>query len=142
MECQYEFHAKLAKEQMTREIRRLQHMAVDLEEEKASLLETNNWIEQIITALIENGHDEEIINRLKRGESHKAIASWLQQPGVGALQSLSPIAEGKFSQSPTNMGEGMGQRLMDEWGKSIGGRHRDTGGGKEKRMDVRSMLSD
>ncbi len=78
--CVYEIHAKTAKEQMIREIQRLQRKNEDLEEEKDTLGEKNSWIEQIIGSLKENGQGPEIISRLKRGESHRQIAEWLGRP--------------------------------------------------------------
>ena len=78
--CVYEIHAKTAKEQMIREIQRLQRKNEDLEEEKDTLGEKNSWIEQIIHSLKENGQGPEIISRLKRGESHRQIAEWLGRP--------------------------------------------------------------
>ena len=82
--CVYEIHAKTAKEQMIREIQRLQRKNEDLEEEKDTLGEKNSWIEQIISSLKENGQGPEIISRLKRGESHRHIAEWLGRPLITA----------------------------------------------------------
>lgn len=72
---------------MVREIRRLQIRTETLEEENDTLGEHNHHIEQIISSLKVNGQRTEIINRLKRGESHQAIAEWLGQlpPGGSGL---------------------------------------------------------
>ena len=85
---------------MVREIQRLQRKTEHLEEEKYSLGEKNNWIEQIMRSLKDDGQGIEIIGRLKRGESHKAIAEWLGRPLIGSgIQALSPTAERQISQA-------------------------------------------
>ena len=98
--CHYEIHAKTAKEQMIREIQRLQRKSDFLEEEKDSLWEKNSWIEQIMRSLQNDGQDIEIIGRLKRGESHKDIAEWLGRPLLGSqTQAMSPTTEHNISQA-------------------------------------------
>ena len=98
--CHYEIHAKTAKEQMLREIKRLRQKNEHLEEEKGSLGEKNSWIEHIIHSLQDDGQGVEIINRLKRGESHKSIAEWLGRPLVGTdPQAVSPKTEHQISQA-------------------------------------------
>lgn len=93
-------HAKTAKEQMVREIQRLQRKNEHLEEEKDSLGEKNSWIEKIMCSLKDDGQGIEIISRLKRGESHQAIAEWLGRPLVGSdTQPLSPTTEHQISQA-------------------------------------------
>ena len=85
---------------MLQEIRRLQQKTEHLEEEKGSLGEKNSWIEHIIRSLKHDGQGIEIINRLKRGESHKSIAEWLGRPLVGTdLQPVSPTSEHQISQA-------------------------------------------
>ena len=88
---------------MLREIRRLQRKNEHLEEEKDSLGEKNSWIEQIILSIKDDGQGIEIINRLKRGESHKSIAEWLGRPLVGPeTQAVSPTTEHQLSQAIEN----------------------------------------
>ena len=82
---------------MLREIRRLQLRTEHLEEEKGSLGEKNSWIEDIIRSLKHDGQGIEIINRLKRGESHKSIAEWLGRPLDP--QAVSPKSEHQISQA-------------------------------------------
>ena len=85
---------------MVREIQRLQRKNEYLEEEKDSLGEKNGWIEKIMHSLKDDGHGTEIISRLKRGESHQAIADWLGRPLVGSdVQAMSPTTENQISQA-------------------------------------------
>ena len=85
---------------MIREIQRLQRKNEYLEEEKDSLGEKNSWIERIMSELEADGQDSEIISRLKRGESHQAIAEWLGRPLVGShAKDLSPGTELQISQA-------------------------------------------
>lgn len=95
-ECHYELHAKTAKEQMVREIQRLQRKNESLEEEKDNLGEKNDWIEQIMSFLKDDGQGTEIIRRLKQGETHQAIAEWLGRPLIAAAD-LSPTSERQLS---------------------------------------------
>ena len=83
---------------MIREIQRLQRKNEFLEEEKDSLGEKNSWIEKIMRSLKDDEQDTEIISRLKRGESHQAIAEWLGRPLIGSdTQALSPTTENQIS---------------------------------------------
>ena len=82
-----------------REIQRLQKQTESLIHENASLGETNAWIEQIMQSLKENGHGNEIITRLKRGDSHEDIANWLRNLKMGGFQPASPTTERKISQA-------------------------------------------
>lgn len=91
-ECHYEPHAKTAKEQMVREIQRLQKKNESLEEEKDNLGEKNDWIEMIMSSLKEDGQGTEIIRRLKQGETHQAIAEWLGRP-LTSVTNLSEFSE-------------------------------------------------
>ena len=85
---------------MLHEIRRLQLKTEHLEEEKGSLGEKNSLIEHIIRSLKYDGQGIEIINRLKRGESHKSIAEWLGRPLVGTdPQAVSPGSEHQISEA-------------------------------------------
>ncbi len=85
---------------MVREIQRLQRKNQHLEEEKDSLGEKNNRIEKIMLSLENDGQGTEIIDRLKRGESHRTIAEWLGRPLVGSKTlDLSPTTEYQISQA-------------------------------------------
>ena len=85
---------------MIREIQRLQRRNEYLEEEKDSLGEKNSSIEQIIHSLKDDGQRTEVINRLKRGESHKTIADWLGRPLLGSdALAVSPTTEDQISQA-------------------------------------------
>lgn len=98
--CHYEIHAKTAKEEIIREIQRLQRKTESLEEEKNSLWEKNSWIEQVMRSLKDDGQGLEIIAKLKRGESHKAIAEWLGRPlGGSDTRPVSPTTEHGISQA-------------------------------------------
>lgn len=85
---------------MIREIQRLQRKNDYLEGEKDSLWEKNSWIKRIMRSLEDDGQRSEIISRLKRGESHQAIAEWLGRPLVGSdTQALSPTTKHQISQA-------------------------------------------
>lgn len=85
---------------MVREIQRLQRKNEYLEEEKDSLGEKNSWIEKIMSELETDGQGPEIISKLKRGESHQAIAEWLGRPLVRShTKDLSPTTEIQISQA-------------------------------------------
>ena len=94
---------------MIREIQRLQRKNEYLEEEKETLDEKNGWIEQIIRSLKDDGQGSEIISRLKRGESHQAIAEWLGHPlvGSGDLPELSPTTEYSVTQAIERYHQGL-----------------------------------
>jgi len=107
-------HAKTAKEQIIREIQRLQRKNEHLEHEMDTLGERNEyleqesdilgkkniWIEQIIRSLQNDGQGNETINRPKRGESHQAIAESLGRPLFGESNApVSPTTEHKISQA-------------------------------------------
>lgn len=81
---------------MIREIQRLQKKNDHLEGEKDELGEKNESLEQIMRSLKADGQGTDIINRIKRGESHQKIAEWLGRPlttGEGGTQTLSPKTE-------------------------------------------------
>lgn len=87
---------------MIREIQRLQRKNEHLEEEKDSLGEKNSWIEKIIASLKDDGQGNEIIGKIKRGESHRAIAEWLGRPLVGSgtsTEALSPTTDFQIGQA-------------------------------------------
>ena len=53
--------------------------AMDLEQRNRGLQETSDWQKTILDTIGSNGHDREIIMRLRAGESHQSIADWLSQ---------------------------------------------------------------
>ena len=81
-DCRYELHARSDKEQMIQEIQRLQRQNEYLEEEKDSLGKKGGWGDQIIQYLEDDDRRDEIVNRLKRGDSHRAIVEWLDRVSI------------------------------------------------------------
>ena len=81
----------------------MQRKTEHLEEERNTLGEKNSWIERILRSLEKDGQAVDIINRLKRGESHRQIAEWLGRPLVpprtGGSQSLSPTTERNITEA-------------------------------------------
>lgn len=78
------------------------------------LKEKNTWIEQILAALVSNGHGSEVANRLRSGESYRTIAH-----SIGAdadIPDLSPNSEQWLSEA-----------LMDYDMDSSGERDSETG---------------
>lgn len=45
-----------------------------------------------------NGQGDEIINRLRRGDSYESVAVWLEDPSMDLSDPMSPAAQRKFSQ--------------------------------------------
>ncbi len=90
----------MAKEQMVREIQRLQRKSKHLEEEK-NKLEENIWIEQIICSLNADRGYNEIVSRLQRGDSHRNVAEWLGRPSIGAgdVLALSTTTEYRLNEA-------------------------------------------
>lgn len=81
-----------------REIEQYKRKNEDLQEQKDTLVEENALVEQIMSSLKEDGQYVEIINRLKRGESHQAIAEWLGRPMMMRPE-LSPQASDRFNEA-------------------------------------------
>ena len=52
-------------------------IASNLEHQNRDLQETSDWQRIILDTIGSNGHDSEIIMRLRAGESHQSIADWL-----------------------------------------------------------------
>lgn len=91
--CIYEPHTKTHKDDLIREIETLRgdntsllgqnkemaETAMDLENRNKGLQETSDWQKIILDTIGSNGHDREIIRRLRAGESHQSIADWLSQ---------------------------------------------------------------
>ncbi len=84
---------------MIREIQRLQRKNESLEEENDTLGEKNESIEAIINSLKRDSQGPEIIRRLKRGETHQAVAEWLGRPLMPNTQALSPASESQLSRA-------------------------------------------
>lgn len=78
---------------MIREIRRLERQNKALDEQNDSLQRKNDWIEQIMRALKNDDQGAEIVQKLKRGESHRTIVEWLGRPMTRSTQNLTPASE-------------------------------------------------
>ena len=83
---------------MIREIQRLQRQNKSLDQQNDSLRSKNDGIEQIIHGLKNDERGAEIIQRLKRGENHRAIVEWLGRPMTASTQNLTPASEVQLSQ--------------------------------------------
>ncbi|KAI4086429.1 MAG: hypothetical protein LQ344_007565 [Seirophora lacunosa] len=84
-------HTKIHKESLLKEIHNLRRdntrlrtenqqaegAANDLEHKNRGLLEIYDWQRTILDTIGSNGHDREIIKRLRAGETTKTIAEWL-----------------------------------------------------------------
>lgn len=89
--CIYEPHTKTHKDDLLREIESLREDNAGLQDKKEKLEETTDnliqknqglkesseWMTFILNVLANDGHDHEILRRLRGGESHHTIASWL-----------------------------------------------------------------
>ena len=53
--------------------------AIDLESQNKDLRKYSDWQRIILETIGTNGHDRQIISKLRAGESHQAIADWLVQ---------------------------------------------------------------
>lgn len=116
MDCIYEPHVKTHKDDLIREIEELRgdksrledrnreatKAQAGLESRNRDLQETSDWLNIILETIRQNGHDKEIISRLRGGESHQKIADWLTEqvqvqksidiappPGQGLLEVVS-----------------------------------------------------
>ncbi|MCJ1284530.1 hypothetical protein MMC26_003863 [Xylographa opegraphella] len=74
-----------AKDDLLREIESMRQVHAGLQDEHSELMETKRDLEQlqhnqsvILDILTNNGHVEEVIRRLRNGESQESIALWLQ----------------------------------------------------------------
>lgn len=63
-----------------------------LEDQNRDLQETGDWQRKILNTIGSNGHDREIIMKLRAGESHQSIADWLckQHPISRSLSIVPP----------------------------------------------------
>ena len=84
---------------MIREIRRLQTQNKSLDEQNEDLRTKNDWIEQIIHALTNDEKGAETIQKLKRGDSHRAIVEWLGRPLTRSTQNPTPASEDPLGQA-------------------------------------------
>lgn len=93
LNCIYEPHTKTHKDDLLREIeilrgdnsslldqnKEMAETTMDLEQRNKGLQEASDWQKIILDTIGRNGHDREIIMRLRAGESHQSIADWLSQ---------------------------------------------------------------
>ncbi|CAD6578405.1 MAG: hypothetical protein ASARMPRED_008709 [Alectoria sarmentosa] len=91
LECIYEPHTKTHKDDLIKEIENLRQNNASLQNhnreirDDAYTLDTDNrnlreeaaWQRTILQTIGSNGHDREIISRLRRGDTHQSIAEWL-----------------------------------------------------------------
>ena len=91
LQCVYEPHTKTHKDDLIREIeqlrgdntnlrdhnRTIEEIAAESDTMNQSLREESHWQKVILRTIGSNGHNKEIIRRLRAGESHQAIATWL-----------------------------------------------------------------
>ncbi|KAL9100524.1 MAG: hypothetical protein Q9163_004113 [Psora crenata] len=101
MDCVWEPHTKESKDQLIQQIVRLQSRNRDMteatnrsEEEKRDYQQTSEWQGIILRTIGQDGHDREIIQRLRDGQSYHAVADWLvtQNPTLGD-PNLGPSAQ-------------------------------------------------
>lgn len=65
-----------------------------LEDQNRDLQETSDWQRTILDTIGSNGHDREIIMKLRAGESHHSIADWLcKQHPISRRLSIVPPSE-------------------------------------------------
>ena len=91
MTCVYEPHIKTLKDDLIKEIEGLREdknrllaremedkeKRASLEEHNRDLQENQDWLSIILETIRQNGHDREIVARLRKGEPHQDIADWL-----------------------------------------------------------------
>lgn len=64
---------------------------MDLQLRNRNLQEASEWQLTILDTIGNDGHDKEIIRKLRAGESHHSIADWLaQQHSISASMALAP----------------------------------------------------
>lgn len=125
--CVYEPHTKTHKDDLLREIEALRGDNAGLHDEKEGLqearddlrlrneglAEASGWMTFILDVLGNDGHDQQIITRLRKGESHQSIASWL-----GGLHEVTTVLE----RMPAD------QRDLVDVVKRVEGKYQDAGG--------------
>lgn len=105
LSCVYQPHIKTHKDDLIREIEGLHKDKSKLEDENKDiseahaglqsenrdLQESTQWSNIILETISKNGHDREIIARLRAGDSYQAIADWLvKQVQIERLIDISP----------------------------------------------------
>ncbi|KAL9123951.1 MAG: hypothetical protein Q9217_006672 [Psora testacea] len=82
--CIWEPHTKESKDDLIQQIVQLKNRNKDMteatnksEEEKRDFQQTSEWQGIILQTIGQNGHDRQIIKRLREGQSYQAIADWL-----------------------------------------------------------------
>ena len=82
--CAWEPHTKESKDDLIQQIMDLQSRNKDITElsnkaegERRDFQQTNEWQAIILQTMGQNGHDREIIKRLREGQSYQNIADWL-----------------------------------------------------------------
>ena len=104
LRCIYEPHTKTHKDDLIKEIESLRKNNVELENDNREIrddaynLDTDNktlreegaWQRTILRTVGRNGHDREIISRLRKGDSHQSIAEWLQRGNPDFATGLEP----------------------------------------------------
>ncbi|KAL8703629.1 MAG: hypothetical protein Q9201_003199 [Fulgogasparrea decipioides] len=110
LDCLYEPHTKTHKEFLLKEIAnlrkdntRLQNLnqrvsdtATDLQQKNQGLQSAHEWQKIVLDEIGRNGHDRQIIQKLRNGESSETIARWLcqQQPLSRSLHIIPPNERG------------------------------------------------
>ncbi|KAL2040459.1 hypothetical protein N7G274_006902 [Stereocaulon virgatum] len=101
LDCIYKPHTKTHKDDLIQEIkvlrgdntdlqnrnREIEQSALEVDSTNRGLREEGAWQRIILQTIGSNGHDREIIKKLRAGESHQSIADWLvhQNPDFGNL---------------------------------------------------------
>ena len=70
--------------------REIRDDAYNLDTDNKTLREVGAWQRTILRTIGSNGHDREIISRLRSGDSHQSIAEWLQQENPDFAEGLEP----------------------------------------------------
>ncbi|KAL8771049.1 MAG: hypothetical protein Q9209_003468 [Squamulea sp. 1 TL-2023] len=110
LDCRYEPHTKTRKEFLLQEIASLKKdnsrlktinqevssAAINLKDKHEDLQDSHGWQQIILDTIGRNGHDRDIIIKLRSGESTESIARWLcrQQPISSNLHIVPPQERG------------------------------------------------
>ena len=71
--------------------REIRDGAYVLDTDNRNLREEATWQRTILQTIGSNGHDREIIRRLRRGDSHQSIAEWLYEENPDTAQGLETL---------------------------------------------------